>query len=377
MEREVVVVGGGVVGVATAWRLAQRGCKVTVVEQFSAGHARGSSHGSTRICRSTYAQPVYSALVGLSLAEDWPELEAEADRTLLHRGGDAVVWGPEDGAIGAYAAASRGFDVESMTVPDAQRRFKGLGFPGAERVLWDRTAAVIAAADTMSALYTVCRARGVTFLEGVRVDSFVSDGAGVTLRAASVADGAVVLHADALVLAAGPWSARVAGVPAIPVRQDVGYWALPACRAGSFPCFIHLGGLGATGGAVHYGLPGLGEDVLKAAFHRTSGEADDPDVPRLLADPRALAAVEDRLREWFVGLGPLVRSETCFYSNTPTEDFVLDVVTSDGSVVVGGGLSGHGFKFGPLLGRILADLILTGTSTVAPFAHDRARFALR
>lgn len=222
MERHLIVLGAGVVGLSTAWRLAQRGCKVTVVEQFALGHARGSSHGAARICRSTYAQPVYVQLVRLGLSEDWPELEAEAGRTLLHRGGDAVVWGPEEGSIGEYAEASRGFDVESLGVAEAQSRFPGLRFPGAERVLWDRTAAVIAAAETMTALQTVCRARGVRFIEGVRVDSFSSDGKGVTLSAAS-GDGAVVLQADALVLAAGPWSAKVAGVPAIPVRQDVGY----------------------------------------------------------------------------------------------------------------------------------------------------------
>ena len=91
---KVVVVGAGIVGLATAWRLAASGCEVTVVEQFGAGHARGSSHGSTRITRTTYNHPTWVQLATIAHAVDWPELEREAGRVLLHRGGYAVVWGP-------------------------------------------------------------------------------------------------------------------------------------------------------------------------------------------------------------------------------------------------------------------------------------------
>ncbi len=367
---KVVVVGAGIVGLATAWRLAASGCEVTVVEQFGAGHARGSSHGSTRITRTTYNHPTWVQLATIAHAVDWPELEREAGRVLLHRGGDAVVWGPEDGRIVDYAAACVGSDVESLPVREARVRFPTMRFPDAERVLWDRTAAVVAAADTLDALRQVGARRGVISREHTRVTGYTATAAGVEVDL-----GGERLGADAVVLAQGPWAPAGWGLRGTPVRQDVGYWALPGAVAGAFPCWIHLGGDGVRRRS-HYGLPGIGEAVMKAALHRTADEdrGDDPDVPRLEADSAALEATEAQLREWFHGLGPRLRGETCFYTNTPTEDFVLDVLPGPARVVVGGGLSGHGFKFGPLLGRILADLVVGGDCQVAPFAADRLRF---
>ncbi len=363
---KVVVVGAGIVGSATAWRLAARGCEVHLVEQFAHGHTRGSSHGNARITRTTYKHPAYVALASTAHAIDWPELAAESGRTLLHRGGDAVVWGPEGPRLAAYAdAISDPAAVVQLPVAEARQRFPGLRFPDAERVLWDRTAAVVAAADTMNALREVGGARGVVLHEHTRVTGYDAGEDGVIVHT----DGGD-LTGDMLVLAQGPWAVAQVGLRATPARQHVGYWPLKGARAGAFPCWIHL-----DTDEAHYGLPGIGEEVLKAALHYTAADdqGDDPDVTVSDADPVAIAAVEAHLREWFDGLGPLVHSETCFYTNTPDEDFVLGHLAP--RVVIGGGLSGHGFKFGPLLGRILADLVMDGQCRIPAFADHRERFS--
>src|SRR5678816_722881 len=112
----VVVVGGGVVGLAAAWHLLRLGCRpLAVVERFRVGHANGSSHGSVRITRSTYSTPAYATLMRHVHAEEWPRLERDAGATLVHRA-DVLFFGPDHAALGIYAAAVRdaGADVERL-----------------------------------------------------------------------------------------------------------------------------------------------------------------------------------------------------------------------------------------------------------------------
>ena len=109
----VVVVGGGVVGLAAAWHLLRLGCRpLAVVERFRVGHANGSSHGSVRIIRSTYATPAYATLMRYVHAEEWPRLERDAGATLVHRA-DVLFFGSDHAALGGYAAAveAAGADV--------------------------------------------------------------------------------------------------------------------------------------------------------------------------------------------------------------------------------------------------------------------------
>ncbi len=137
----VVVVGGGVVGLAAAWHLLRLGCRpLAVAERFRVGHAGGSSHGSVRMTRSTYATAAYATLMRHVHDEEWPRLERDAGATLVYRG-DVLFLGPDHAALGAYAAAVRaaGADVESLTPAVARRRFPALRFPSDSEILHDRT----------------------------------------------------------------------------------------------------------------------------------------------------------------------------------------------------------------------------------------------
>src|SRR4051794_2246500 len=85
-DADIVVVGAGITGVATARALAQSGRGVILVEQFAPGHARGSSHGASRIFRLSYPDPHYVRLAQGAL-QSWRELEAEAGEELIVRTG--------------------------------------------------------------------------------------------------------------------------------------------------------------------------------------------------------------------------------------------------------------------------------------------------
>ncbi|TMA24645.1 MAG: FAD-dependent oxidoreductase [Deltaproteobacteria bacterium] len=130
-----LVVGGGVSGLATAWQLARRGVpRVGLVERFRLHHDRGSSHGTSRITRSTYSDERYVRLVRVAHAEEWPRLERESGATLIHRC-DGIFFGPPEGDIERWAdavAAAGAPGVERLTPAEARARFPAFATRPAE-----------------------------------------------------------------------------------------------------------------------------------------------------------------------------------------------------------------------------------------------------
>ena len=171
--------------------------------------------------------------------------------------------------------------------------------------------------------------------------------------------------------AASAWSARLLPVllPRLMVhRQDVGYYqsSLTAGPPGGDFAWVFLG---RTDDEIYYGLP-EDQDTLKAAHHRRSGTIDDPDDPPHCR-PKLLASLDDFIAHHF--RVPLSRGDanTCPYTSTETDDFIVDVHPDDDRITIGAGFSGHGFKFAPIIGQILAELATTGRSTIDEFSAMR------
>jgi len=190
---------------------------------------------------------------------------------------------------------------------------------------------------------------------GVTVTGIADDGRRVTVRTVPAGDGTAgggPVTARAAIVCAGPWTSGLLGgagitVPAAPTLEQVGYLA-PRDRPGpEMPIFI------CYDAEVPYGLPVPGSALYKVGFHH-GGRPGDPGRQDQRADPVLNAQLARMARRYLPGLGPdPVRAERCVYDNSPDEDFIVDRV---GRVVIGSGTSGHGFKFGPLLGEWLADL---------------------
>jgi glycine/D-amino acid oxidase-like deaminating enzyme len=256
-----------------------------------------------------------------------------------------------------------------LTPDEAARRFPQLRFEGMAGAIHDRTAGIIAAADTLAALAGQCRKHGVEIREETLVTDIDPRPEGVVVHGEGT-----TWTADRVVVAAGAWTADL--VPELRprltvVRQNVGYFRFPEAGP-DFPVWCFLGS-GAND--FYYGFPAE-NGIMKAARHLTSEQPDDPDRT-VSPSSEALRDLESFLERSFTGTpGALVRAETCLYTNTPTEDFIIDAHPRDPRIVVGAGFSGHGFKFGPLTGRILAELALFGESSVPEFSRNRKTFAL-
>lgn len=373
-----LVVGAGIHGLATAWHLALRGVpRVALVERFRLHHARGSSHGTSRITRTTYSDARYVRLTRVAHAEDWPRLERESGTRLLHPT-PGVFFGPPEGDLEQWAQAVEAAGapgVEKISAAEARRRFPAFAFPDSESVLHDHTSAVVAAADTLRALDRRCRVEGVHVLEETRVLAIEPDRDPIVVET----DRGRLL-AERVVVTAGAWASQL--VPALAprvavARQNIGYFRLGidpgAMAVGRFPVWVYLGD---AARGLYYGLPEFGRPGVKAALHASGGRADDPDATPDV-DPVEIERVRRFLAEQLaVPVEAVVHRETCLYTNTPDEHFVIGALPGHRNVVVGSICSGHGFKFGPLAGRLLAELVMEGRTSVRAFEEARAGFAV-
>jgi sarcosine oxidase len=361
----VVVLGGGVMGSAAAWSLARRGVRVTLLEQYAAGHTLGSSHGATRIFRLAYPHRDYIDLAARSLSL-WRVLEAQTSTSLLDLTG-AVDHGPVESSSGLHEALrAAGRTSELLDPVEAGRRWPGIRFDTS--VLHHADAGRLRADAAVAAFQRAARDRGASLHHGEAVRRVDARSSGVTVTTSLDRH----IDADAIVVAAGAWSD--------PVTRDLHDIELPALRVTleqpvtfpselpphAWPSFIHHPGAGL---ALDNGIYGLaGPEGVKVGGHARGREVD-PDDPDRTPDPAAVAEVVDYARAWIPGVDASRPSAVgCLYTITLDHDFVID---RRGPVTVLGGFSGHGFKFAPAIGELASRLVLDGAPAEPRFAVDR------
>jgi len=375
--RRCVVVGGGLLGLSAAWALSRRGWSVRVLEAgASVGHERCGSKGDARIFRLGYREAHYVEMA--LLARDlWRSLESSSGRTLLRVTGQLSFGDAASVSDVVRALAVHGVPGEVVEggPTGAGRLAPGLVTHGA--VLYEPESGVLAADECLAAFVSDGDLR-VSL--GRRVESVREGGPGAAVTVVT-SDGEVI-EADVVVVCAGPSSlALVEGgvdalgsVAAAPTLPQVAYFRSREAGGGDgLPVFIEWGD------DMTYGLPVLGDGPHAGLFkvsHHTPGAAldryDPADPLPMMDDDVLLGALCGAVRRLLPGLDPTpVATERCVYDNSDDTDFVLDRI---GSVVVGCGTSGHGFKFGPLFGQVLADLAegVAPPVDLTPFRIDRS-----
>jgi sarcosine oxidase len=344
-EVDVVVVGAGAMGSAAAWCLVREGQSVVLLERFEAGHVRGSSHGRSRIFRLAYPDPFYVELAQRALPL-WREFEGDAGEPLLTTTG-GVDHGPAQSVgLVAEALAGAGAAHETMSSDEATERWPGMRF--GESVLFQPDAGCCNADATVRALQRRAAELGADVRFDVGEVTIVPSSDGVTVRTA-IGD---EFRAPVSVVATGAWAGStmhpLVALPPLTVTREQVFYFTPRLAEARWPSFIH------HRTPFIYGLDTPGHGVKVAEHH--SGAVTDPDDRSFDVDADGQERVTRYVDEWFPGLHPQpAGAETCLYTTTPTEDFVVDRV---GPLVVAAGFSGHGFKFVPLIGRLLADMAL-------------------
>jgi len=369
-DYDVVVVGLGATGSAALHRLAWRGQRVLGIEQFVPGHDRGSSHGETRIIRLGYFEhPSYVPLLREAYSA-WRELETAAGRRLLTVTGILEFGAPGSELMRGTLASSRlhGLPHEVMDAAAVMRRFPPFRLPPDFIGVFQPDGGFLLAEPAVATQIAQAQAAGAQVRSTTRVLAVEPRGAGVRV---TTSEG--IIAAGAAVVAAGPWVGRLLPDLVVPLRvtRQAVVWFAPAeggpFAPGAFPVF-----LAQTRHGVHYGFPVLGSTGLKVAKHHHADETVDPDAVDRSVSARDEALIRGFLAEHLpAGNGPRKAAATCLYTMTPDGDFVIDRLPGAPQVIVASPCSGHGFKFAPVVGDIVADLLIDGGTR-----RDIARFAL-
>ncbi|HLO42120.1 MAG TPA: N-methyl-L-tryptophan oxidase [Phycisphaerales bacterium] len=361
---DTIVLGLGTFGSAAAAELAQRGKKVLGLERFSIPHMLGSHHGHSRVFRTAYFEhPDYVPLLRTA-HKRWIELDRKKGGGVFHQTG-ALYAGPKgcrtiEGAM--LSAKQHRLDVQRLSPRDLEQRYPQIRVPEGFDALWETCAGMIVPEMAVSLMAREAMAKGAELHGHEPVLEWHADRSGVRVTTAKA-----TYEAGSLVIAAGAWSGQFlrellakAGLKLKVTRQSLAwYWPRRPALFGmtAFPVWA----IENEQGLFHYGFPMQNSPPgLKIALHR-EGPTLDPDSPDRSARPEDEAETREALRRYFPDAdGPLLSLSTCLYTNSPDGHPVVDLHPEHPNVSFITGCSGHGFKFAPVFGEVLADLAMHG-----------------
>ncbi|MCC7371502.1 MAG: FAD-dependent oxidoreductase [Chloroflexi bacterium] len=348
---DLLVVGGGAFGLGTAAEAAMRGLRVAVVERGPLPNPIAASYGPSRKIRSTYTEPHYAALARKAM-QRWREIEAQTgDDLYLAVGNLNFTALDQQPYLDDLEKVSRqiGADIEILGQAELRARFPQ--FKLAKRALLERDAGFVRASACIESLRIVAERAGATILPEREIVAIDQDGQVVEVRTA----GGERFQGERAVLALGGWTKRL--LPELTetltqTKQGIMYLA-------EVPPIFHSPQMPAWGCSDegHYGFPAWRTDVFKIAHHVQSEPVASPDFDRRTTPPGFVEGAEAFLRDHF-GIDPsstTVRAESCMYNLSPTSDFLVDFHPRDARLLVATGGSGHGFKFGSVIGAVVMD----------------------
>lgn len=354
---KVIVIGLGCAGSAVAASLAKRGADVIGLEQLAIGHEKGSSAHQSRAFRMAYAEHEGYVPLLKKARELWNNLNTSFDQTVFYETGGLYLSNKTEGIVQDSVKAAELHDVPHMLLnaQEIQKSYPVFAIPDDTVALYEPLAGFIVPERAIEAHIQIAIKHGADLRENVKVLSWneTVDGVEVITKEGTI-------KADKLVLCKGAWTKEVAIRPS---RQILTWWT-PVYKTAGLPVWS----LELEDNSWLYGFPDMGDlegpQGLKVARHYPN-ETIDPDDDKAKSVRKGDAEdVRPFLKKWLPGAtGDCVVVRTCMYANSNDGHFRIGLLPGHDRVTVIAGLSGHGFKFQPILGELGADLALTGTST--------------
>jgi len=384
MPSDVIVIGLGAMGSAAAAWLAERGHRVLAFDAFTPPHNHGSSHGLSRIYRQAYWEdPRYVRLL-LRARELWSKLERDSGVSLLHRTGALMIGPPSGQLVPRSAESARQFHLphEILSAADLRRRWPQFHVTDDTVALLEHDAGYVNPELAIEQQLRHAARHGADLHFNEPVLDFHADTSAVTVRTARGS-----FSAAHLVITAGPWAPQVLAETRLPLRvtRQVLFWFEPTepidtfrpdPHPARFPIYLWET---TPGERMLYGFPltGPASDGVKVALHG-SDETGTPETIDRTIRPDDEQRIRQRLATTIPALsGRIVRAETCLYTMTPDEHFLIGPHPHHPAITLALGFSGHGFKCAPVIGELLGQLATEGKTTQDIGMFSPARFSKR
>lgn len=374
-KNSVIVVGGGIMGVMSAYHLALRGVSVTVLDQHDVPNQWAASGDHLRVFRLTYGKDAFYTEMALKSVPLWLALNAESEETLLQQNG-----------VLELATKPNGYEAHSMAVLKERKiKFARLDPAQVKKLypmynqkaikwaLFHPEGGMIWAQRSVGATASLAQRKGVKIRNGVKIVSIVKDKSGV--RSLKDASGKT-WEAEKFLFTSGFHAPELLKAWKLPIKitKQEQLYLRPLASRGRyrpehFPVFASL-----TGG--FYGFPVHLQGFIKIGDHR-KGPATKPD-PKFLREltPKFEKSCRKFLKKFIPELAGFEDFEghTCWYDNTPDDDFIMDRLPDAPNAFIAGGFSGHGFKFAPIVGQSMAELMIGGKSELNLHRFRLSRF---
>ena len=357
---DVIVVGLGVMGGAAAYHCAKRGVRVLGLDANTFGHGLGSSHGVTRAIRETYFEaPDYVPLVQRSF-DLWRDLERESGMSMLSVKG-AVYVGPSDHKLleGVVSSAEKhSIAYERLSSRQANQRFPGFAVPNRWEAVFENRGGVLQAHDCQKAHVDLARSLGAILHFGESARSWIHYGGNFTVTSDHECH-----TAPKLILTPGPWASELLAGLALPltVRRIpvIHFEPKDRLRYNAEAMSVYFW---ATPEGVYAGFPHFDGEGVKIMRHDRNETCTPATVLRDVdaLDVEEVSQFADKYMPF--ANGGVNRSSVCLYTMTPDNHFVIDRHPEMPGLVYASACSGHGFKFAPVIGEVLADLALEGAT---------------
>jgi len=371
---DVIIVGGGVMGCAAAHQLAKGGERVLLLEQFTIGNHMGSSHGASRLFRLAHTDPYYVKLARAAYTL-WCELESVSGEQLMQPVDALDLGSPRatEGLRTTLQATDVAFELLDRN--EIMHRFPHFALPEDTVGIYQDNYSMLRADLCVSTFAEQARVHGARIAEEQAVQHVHPLGDSVEVQTNKA-----TYRAGCVILCAGSWMRPLLrqldlDLPLAVRKEHITFYKPDdpeEWMPGRFPLFRHH--LAGTAGRWGVGFPIFEHAGAKMLLDCT-GPIVEPDDPDRSVDQTVLDMVRAYIASILPTLGEdIIKAETCRYTMTPDEDFIIDRHPTHPQIIIASPCSGHGFKFAPLIGRILADLAEHRTTeyNIERFRLDRA-----